>query len=197
MKQEVENIFDEWRTLEEDKLGLEFENISKRFSSKANEIITSIKNLSSDIFEINVEIFTGVETLTREIFFHYRVESLFDAALALEALPFALPGFLFRKIALKRMLEQSRQELDRNAGRTRYDFAERIEKSFNKFRDKLFFKIDATITGIESALQRALPESGARNEKVTHSKKNLEEQVDTLGRIKMNLKTLENILEST
>jgi len=126
MRQEIESIFDEWRILEEEKLGLEFESVSRRFSLKANEIITYIKKLSSDIFEIDVDIVTGAEALESETFFHYKVESLFDTALALEVLPFALPDFLFRKLAFKRMLEQTRLELDRNAGRTRYDFVERI-----------------------------------------------------------------------
>ena len=52
MRQEIENIFNEWRALEEDKLGRAFGSISRRFSSKANEIITYIKKLSSDIFDI-------------------------------------------------------------------------------------------------------------------------------------------------
>lgn len=196
MGQEIENIFNEWRALEEDKLGQGFENISRRFSSKANEIITYIKKLSSDIFDIKVETFSGIETLAGETYFHYRIGSLFDTALALEVLPFALPGFLFRKIALKRMLEQSREELDRNAGRISYDFLERVEKSLRKFHDELFSKIDATLAGIESALERAVLESGTGEEMVTHAKKNLEEQADVLKQIRMNLKTLENTLES-
>ena len=99
-------------------------------------------------------------------------------------------------MALKRMLEQSKEELDRNAGRLRYDFLERIEKSLRKFRDELFSKIDATLAGIESALDRAVLGSGTGEQKVTHAKKNLEEQVDVLKRIRVNLKNLENTLES-
>jgi hypothetical protein len=196
MRQEIENIFNEWRGIEEDKLSQELESVSRRFSSKANEMITYIKKLSSDIFDIKVEIFSGVETLAGETYFHYRIESLFDTTLALEVLPFALPGFLFRRMALSRMLEQCREQLDKNAGRIRYDFLERIEKSLGRFRDELFSKIDATLTGIESVLERAVLESGTGEEKVTHAKKNLEEQSNVLKRIRMNLKDLENILES-
>jgi GTPase SAR1 family protein len=196
MRQEIESIFDEWRILEEEKLGLELESISRRFSSRANEIITYIKKLSSDIFEIDVDIVTGAEALESETFFHCKVESLFDTALALEVLPFALPEFIFRKLAFNRMLEQSRLELDRNAGRTRYDFVERIEKSLNKFRDELFFKIDGTLLGIESALERAVAESRTGEEKVAHSKKNLEEEAAGLKRIKDSLTNLQKSLES-
>jgi hypothetical protein len=196
MRQEIESIFDEWRILEEEKLGLEFESVSRRFSLKANEIITYIKKLSSDIFEIDVDIVTGAEALESETFFHCKVESLFDTALALEVLPFALPDFLFRKLAFKRMLEQTRLELDRNAGRTRYDFVERIEKSLNIFRDELFFKIDGTLLGIESALERAVAESRTGEEKVAHSKKNLEEEAAGLKRIKDSLTNIQKSLDS-
>lgn len=196
MRQEIENIFNEWRAIEEDKLSQKFGDVSRRFSSKANEIITYIKKLSSDIFDIKVETLSGIETLTTEGYFQYRIESLFDTTLALEVLPFALSGFLFRRMALSRMLEQCREQLDKNAGRIRYDFLERVEKSLRKFRDELFSKIDATLTGIQAALERAVLESGTGEEKVTHAKKNLEEQADLLKRIRVNLKTIENTLES-
>ncbi len=196
MRQGVENIYNEWRTLEEDKLTKEFESISRRFSSKANEIITHIKKLSSDIFDIKVETFSSVETLTEDSYFHYKIEALFDTTLALEVLPFVLPGFLFRRMALKRILEQCRQELDKNAGRIRYDFLERIEKSLQKFCNELFPKIDATLSGIESALEKAVSESEAGEEEVVRAKGNLEEQIDVLRRIRMNLNNLEKELST-
>jgi hypothetical protein len=92
------------------------------------------------------------------------------------------------------MLEQSRVELDRNSGRIRYNFLERIEKSLRKFRDELFSKIDATLIGIESALERAVLESGTGEEKVTYTKKKLEEQVDVLKGIRANIAKLEKEL---
>lgn len=196
MRQEIECVFNEWLILEENKVGREFENISRRFSSKANEMITYIKKLSSDIFDIEVETLSNVKTLATEGYFHYRIESLFDTTLALEVLPFVLPGFVFRKIALKRMLEQCREQLDRNAGRIRYDFLERIEKSLRRFRDELFSKIDVTLRGIESALERAVLESRAGEEKITYTKRSLEGQIDVLNRIRMNLNTLEKGLSS-
>jgi GTPase Era involved in 16S rRNA processing len=194
MKQEVENIYNEWRTLEEDKLTKEFETISRRFSSKANEIIAYIKKLSSDIFDIKVETLSSVETLAEETYFQYRIGSLFDTTLALEILPFALPGFLFQRMALKRMLGQCREELDKNAGRIRYDFLERIEKSLRKFSDELFSKINATLTGIESTLERAVSEREAGEKQVVHAKRNLEQQGEVLRRIRGSLGKLEREL---
>jgi hypothetical protein len=91
MRQDIENISNEWRAFEEDKLGRSFESISRRFSSKANEIINYIKKLSSDIFDINVETKSNVQNLTEKSYFHCKIESLFDTTLALEVLSFALP----------------------------------------------------------------------------------------------------------
>jgi GTPase SAR1 family protein len=191
MHTEIENIFNAWRTFEENKLDREFENISWRFSLKANDIINHIKKLSSGIFNIKVETFSGVESLTAEGHFQYRIEALFDTTLALEILPFALPGFLFRRMALKRMREQCREELERNAGRIRNNFLGRIEKSIKKFRDELLSKIDVTLIGIESAIERAILEREAGEEKIIYRKKNLEEQVDALSQVRMNLINLE------
>jgi GTPase Era involved in 16S rRNA processing len=196
MKQEVENIFYEWHALEEDKLKQGFENITRRFSFKANEIIAAIKRLSSEIFDVEVGTFNNLETLTTESHFYFRIHSLFDNTLMLETLPFALPGILFRRMARNRMLEQCRQELDRNAGRIRHDFVERIEKSLQRFRGELFSKIDATLSGVESALERAVLESEAGAEKITYAKKNLEEQAEALRQIRINTTKLEDELSS-
>ena len=84
--------------------------------------------------------------------------------------------------------------MDKNAGRIRYDFLERIEKSLRKFSDELFSKINATLTGIESALERALPEREAGEEKVTHAMSNLKEHADVLTRIRGSLGQLERAL---
>jgi len=194
MKQEVETIFYEWRALEEDKLKQGFENIRRRFSSKANEIITDIRTLSSEIFDVEVGTFNSFETLTTESHFYFRIDSLFDNTLMLETLPFALPGILFRRVAQSRMLKQCREELDRNAGRIRHDFINRIEKSLQKFRRELFSKIDVTLTGIESALERAISEIDEGEENLTKTKKNLDEQVDALKGIRINLAMLEREL---
>jgi translation elongation factor EF-Tu-like GTPase len=194
MRQEVESIFNEWRTHEEDKLRQGFENVSSRFSSKANDIIAYIKKLSSDIFDIKVETLSSVDTLAEETYFQYRIGFLFDTTLALEILPFALPGFLFQRMALKRMLGQCREELDKNAGRIRYDFLERIEKSLRKFSDELFSKINATLTGIESTLERAVSEREAGEKQVVHAKRNLEQQGEVLRRIRGSLGKLEREL---
>jgi GTPase SAR1 family protein len=196
MKREVENIFYEWRALEEDKLNEGFQNITKRFSAKANEIITYITTLSSEIFDIEVETFNSIETLTTESYFYFKIDSLFDNTLMLETLPFALPGILFRRMARNRMLEQCREELDRNAGRIRHDFVERIAKSLQRFRGELFSKIDATLSGIESALHRAILEIGSGQEKTTHAKKILEEQAQALRQIRINTIKLEDELSS-
>jgi len=190
MKQGIEVILREWRALEEDKLKRGFENITRRFSAKANEIISYIKTLSSEIFDVEVETFNHVKTLTTESYFYFRIDTLFDNTLMLETLPFALPEFLFRRVALSRMYERCREELDRNAGRIRHDFLERIEKSIGKFRNELFSKIDATLSGIESALERAIFEIEGGEEKLIKTKKNLEEQVNALKRIRVNLAEL-------
>ncbi len=47
-------------------------------------------------------------------------------------------------------------ELYRNAGRIRYNYLQRIEKSTNEFRKALNLKIDATLTGIRQAIERAM-----------------------------------------
>jgi len=154
MTQEVEQVFNAWRVEEDQKMNKVFLTMSSRFAEKTNGIIREIRGVTSRLFDIGVETFESPEALRAETHLYYKVDPLFY--FTIEKIPFVLPKFLFRSYALSKMRDKIKMELYRNAGRIRYDYLERIEKSINEFRKALNLKIDATLTGIRQAIERAI-----------------------------------------
>ena len=154
MTREVEQVFNAWRVEEDQKMNKVFLAMSSRFTEKTNAIIRNIRGVTSRLFDIGVETFESPEALRAETHLYYKVDPLFY--FTIEKIPFVLPKFLFRSYVLSKMQDKIKMELYRNAGRIRYDYLERIEKSTNEFRKALNLKIDATLTGIRQAIQRAI-----------------------------------------
>jgi len=154
MREQVEAVFNAWRLKEDEKMSRLFSAMSSRFTGKTNAIIRSIRLATSRLFDIGVETFDSPETLRADTHLYYQVDPLFY--FAIDKIPFALPKFLFRSYVLSKMHDKIKQELYRNAGRIRYDYLQRIEKSTNEFRGALNLKIDATLSGIRCAIERAV-----------------------------------------
>ena len=154
MREQVEEVFNAWRLEEDQKMNRAFAAMSSRFTEKTNAIIRNIRAATSRLFDIGVETFESPETLRANTHLYYKVDPLFY--FTIDKVPFVLPKFLFRSYVLSKMQDKIKMELYRNAGRIRYDYLERIEKSTNDFRYALNLKIDATLTGIRRALEHAI-----------------------------------------
>ena len=154
MSQQVEEVFSAWRLEEDQKMNTVFLAMSSRFTENTNAIIRNIRSATSRLFEIGVETFESPEALRAETHLYYKVDPLFY--FAIDKIPFALPKFLFRNYVISRMQDKIKMELYRNAGRIRYDYLERIEKSAHQFRKLLNLKIDTTLCGIRQAIEFAV-----------------------------------------
>jgi len=147
-------VFNAWRIEEDRKMSGVFAAMSSRFGAKANAIIRHIREATSRLFEVGVETFESPAALRAETHLYYKLDPLFY--FTIEKLPFVLPRFLFRSYVLGKMQDKITVELHRNAGRIRYDYLERIEKSTEQFRKELNLKIDATLSGIRQAIEHAM-----------------------------------------
>jgi len=151
---QVEEVFNTWRLEEEQRMSKVFLAMSSRFTEKTNAIIRDIRGVTSRLLDIGVETFDCPEEFKAETHLYYKVDPLFY--FTIDRIPFILPKFLFRSYVISRMQNKIRMELYRNAGRIRYDYLERIEKSTNEFGRALDLKIDATLMGIRRAIEHAV-----------------------------------------
>ncbi len=152
----VEEIFAPWRVGEEESVRASYDRITSRFVERANRIIGEIQRLAADLFDVRITPIVEVEPFTTQSSHYYYTEDLF--ALQLSRLPLLLPGPLAKRYIRRQFIGKYREELDRNAGRLRADFQERVAKSARAFSASFHDKVRATLEGLEQTLQRAAEE---------------------------------------
>lgn len=168
---EVQQAFTAWRSEREEALASAFGAVCNRFLGKIDEIIDSLLTFSSELFSVSFELHRAEPIWTTESGFYYKFKeqsvgldmlasSLTEVVPGLVSGRFArLKAYLFR-MANRRILLQRKehmlQTIDMQAGRIRYDFVERLDKSKKRFRREMLDRIDATVTGIDAAVSKGM-----------------------------------------
>jgi hypothetical protein len=153
MARAIEAIFTPWRQEEEASMRASFDRITARFVARANRIIDDLQRLTVDLFEVRLTPIIEVEPFTMESSHYYYTDRLFS--LQLSTLPLLLPAPLARRHIRRQFLRACREELDRNAGRLRADFQERLTKSTRAFSAAFNAKVQATLDSLAAILQQA------------------------------------------
>jgi GTP-binding protein EngB required for normal cell division len=135
MLSEVECVFEDWRTQEDERVRQELEELSGRFVERTNGLLERLQTAAGTLFDVPVSHVTFASSLSVESRLYYHTEHVFQHQL--DRLIFALPKFLLRRVVFRRMLGYIDVELNRNAGRIRYDYLQRLEKSVTHFEKEL------------------------------------------------------------
>lgn len=106
------------------------------------------------------------------------------------SLTFALPKFIGDRIILKKMREYMLEVIDMQSGRVRYDFAERLDKSKLDFRWEMLQRIEATIEGISTAIEKGMSQRSKGEKEVEEGKSII---VDVLQKLNGIMEKLLNI----
>jgi GTP-binding protein EngB required for normal cell division len=191
--------FDDWIIQEEDRLNQEYGRVSKRFSQRTNEIIDAIVNASAELFELKLERFTSEEALSSDSRFYYMLgdpPKFFDLEGALDFFSQKiLPKGLSQGMVLRDLQKKLPEKIDMNCGRVRWDFTNRINQSFRKFRWDLNLKIDATEEGIRKAIDKAVDLKKASSAEVKKVTALIDEQWQQLQSIKGELQGQEGLIQ--
>jgi small GTP-binding protein len=164
LERAVQQIFDAWNQQEAAVISQEFARITSRFEQRINDTVESVRGVAVDLFGVNITPVIAVEPLTTESGHYYLVENPFT--LQADTLPLMLPGPLAKRIIRRRFVQNARLELDRNAGRWRSDFQERIEKSARRFSLNFREQVEAALKDIQRTLERAASERAQSEERV-------------------------------
>jgi GTP-binding protein EngB required for normal cell division len=177
----IRDYFTGWRQQLTEAISAQLEEAHGWFATRTNETIERIHALTSDIFELKLKPFTSVEMLSKKSDFYFLFK---DDPVGLElvqlAATSALPGFLSKKIVLKKMQESVSELVDRHCGRVRYDLLNRLTDTVRDFQKALNEKIDTTLEGIRISFQKALALNQSSKVDVD---KNLTELSSRLGSI--------------
>ena len=132
---EVERVFADWRVQEDERIRGEVAELSERFVERTNQVLEHLQDTAGSLFDVPISHVNFKSSLTVESRLYYYTDRVFQYQL--DRLVFFLPKFLLRRIVFSRMRSYLRMELDRNAGRLRYDYLERLEKSVSAFEKEL------------------------------------------------------------
>ncbi|MBW2082979.1 MAG: hypothetical protein JRI39_07805, partial [Deltaproteobacteria bacterium] len=105
-----------------------------------------------------------------------------------------LPTKLSKGRVLKDIRKRLPHEIDKNCGRVRWDFMDRVKRSFMNFRWELNQKIDATEQSIRRAIEKAVEMKKKSAEELKEFKARVNEQLASLEEIKKRLVRLEEAI---
>jgi len=194
----IVRTFDEWVMKEEDRLNEHYSKISKRFSERTNEIIDAIVEASTELFDIKLDRFRSDEAIVSDSSLYYMIgdpPKFFDLEGAFDFFSQKiLPTKLSKGRVLKDIRKRLPHEIDKNCGRVRWDFMDRVKRSFMNFRWELNQKIDATEQSIRRAIEKAVEMKKKSAAELEEFKARVNEQVARLEEIKKELVRLEEAI---
>ena len=179
--EEVERAFTEWRGAQDEKLAGAFQTVCDKFAVKINETVDALLKFSSQLFAIPFET-SSVESLwmSESCFYFKMKQEQVGLDMLATSLTHVLPrlvhsrfkrlkAYLFR-MAYRRIHDKQKEQMleliDMQAGRIRYDFVERLNKSKLEFRRQMLQKLEATVEGIAGAIEKGMRQRARGKEEV-------------------------------
>ena len=192
----VKQAFITWRAMEDERLAKAFETICKRFITKINETVDELLRYSSELFSVPFDAVKAEALWNVKSEFYYRFkEQPVGTAIIASTLTLALPKFIGDKIILKKMKEYLQRVVTTQAARAGNDFEERLDKSKLDFRWEMFQKIDATIEGIASAIEKGMMQRSKGAQEIEVRKRMIVETTGKLEEIKRRLAQIKAAVE--
>ncbi len=184
----VKQAFNTWRAIEDDRLAKAFEAICRRFVARIDDTVDALLKFSSDLLEIPFEAVKTEALWTVKSGFYYKFrEQPVGIEIAASSLTLALPKFIGDKIILKNMRAYLLRVVDMQFGRMGYDFEKRLDKSKLDFRWEMLQRIETTIEGISTAIEKGMSQRVKGEEEVEKRRQELSETARKLDGIKHKL----------
>jgi len=160
---EVRAAWDGFRREEDEKLEAAFQALCERFSGKIDATVDELYRFSSALFSVPFEAVIAESAWSAKSRFYYKFwETPGSLKIMTTSLLHALPKFLGDALILRAAQNYGRELTGTQAGRVRYDFAQRLDKSMRDFKLAMLERIDTTLEGIETGVKKGM-ESGAEN----------------------------------
>ncbi len=181
----VREYYSVFRKNEDTKISMTFEKVAERFQGKINLIIDELLRYSSELFDLGFERFTAEALWSMEssFYFKFRDEPLMIEMLG-DALTSLMPRFISNRIVYKNMRKYLLEMIERQSGRIRWDFVDRLQKSRLEFRWQMLGRIDETIKGIREAIERGIEYRQKSQEELTRRQDEIKKELDRLYTLK-------------
>ena len=175
--EEMRGAYDAWRATEDARLAQRFNAVCGRLAQRLDQSVDELLRFSAELFDVQFDAVHTGSLWTVESGFYYK---FWSEPVALETLSrsmlFALPKSIGDRFVLRRIRRFAQEYADMQSGRVRYDFAQRLERSAQEFKATVIDRIEATVTGLATAVTRgtqkgqsAADSAQARMQAVAHA----------------------------
>jgi hypothetical protein len=185
----LQDIFIEWKFVEEEKIKRLIEEALRQFNDRVNAVTEQILDTAAKLFNLSLDKIEKREQLSDISKFSFMLKD--DVQVSLDTLSqtflHLLPSFIGHKIVLKQMKEYTTDMVDRHCGRLRYDFVQRIDETQIKFKTHLRHDVQSLTNQIIQAIQLG---QGLQSKTITETeqiKNSLQIQISKLNDIKQQL----------
>ncbi|WP_448509956.1 dynamin family protein [Immundisolibacter sp.] len=152
---EVRVAFDAWRAEEDAAVGDAFERLCDRFWQSIQNTVDALMRYSAELFAIPFANVGAEHLWQKHSGFYYKFWQEPPALMMLtDGFVQMLPRALGHPIILCHARQRAADLTDMQSGRLRHEFEERIKKSVHDFRREMLQRIEATVTGIEMAIDK-------------------------------------------
>ncbi|HEB55958.1 MAG TPA: hypothetical protein ENI98_06585 [Gammaproteobacteria bacterium] len=188
--EEVRSGWDHFRREEDDKLEAAFDQICARFSRKINATVDELYRFSSDLFNIPFDTVAADSAWGIQAGFYYK---FWDAPGSIRIMTtsflHALPKFLGDRLILRAARKYARELAITQAGRVRYDFAQRLDKSMRIFEKSMRKQLSMALANIEAAVKKGLELAAATGAEADDEAKRLSTRLESLALLVERIKT--------
>jgi hypothetical protein len=185
---EVRAAYDGWIAGEEPKIAQAFDRICSRFWGDIQATINDLLTYSASLFNLQFEAASHSSLWSAKSAFTYKF--WFEPAglkTITSSLILALPTMLGERLIIRQMRRRGEELVEIHAGRIRYDFDERLKSNVGTFSRELLTRIDATVAGIEYAIDGGLCLRNRGQEEATLRRAELARSAATLADLERRL----------
>ncbi len=182
IEDKIKTAFKEWQPEVEKKVRGAFDKVVSRFTAGTNHAVGELLRQSAEIFDLKVEGFTEAELLTDEtsLYYIFGEEQTLFLPDSIRLYSLLLPKFISGPMIMAEMRRKIERELDRNCGRLRTDYNERIIKSSDAFKKLLEDKFNTAIAGTRLVLTRTVEKREQSQKEASESYGILSQQLTVL-----------------
>ena len=143
-----------WWKKEVAKIRTKTAHIGQRYSKMLTEAKSAVESAVSEIFSFHTKNVKTDCRLDLNTFFYFKVDG-FSQNSWVPDFSLMLPNNMFRKNLLERVEAIVREEVDKNCGRIRYDYLQKLNDGKAKFKGHLQSSVEEMISEIEEGLDRS------------------------------------------
>lgn len=149
LNEEIHSTFLKWRVQKDASLDAEVKRVESRTWNDAQKVVADLRGKFEGLLPNDSPATHSPTPLAMDARVTYKITPVFfslDSGLLL------LPGFLQRRWVLSKFAGVIESELNRNAGKIRFDYLERLERTFREIQGPVMLEIDEAIGSLMRAL---------------------------------------------